>query len=133
MQTLGAKLAGTLYRGSCLYLSGELGAGKSVLARSIIHTLGYTGLVKSPTYTLIETYQIPDDTRAIQHVAHLDLYRLSNAEELFYLGLDEIRDNNHLMMIEWPENGADLLPDADIRVHINYGSSGGRCVQVDSN
>ena len=119
-------------QGNCLFLSGELGAGKSVLARSIIHTLGYTGLVKSPTYTLIETYRVPDDSSAIRSIAHLDLYRLSNAEELLYLCLDEIRDNNDLIMIEWPENGADLLPDADIRVQIDYVSSGGRCVQVDS-
>ena len=130
MQTLGADLARQLKPGTLLTLSGELGAGKSVLARSILHELGYVGHVKSPTYTLIESYDLSADLHGIRRAAHLDLYRLSDADELHYIGLDEALASHDLTMIEWPENGAGVLPVADILVRIDYAAGVGRCVRV---
>ena len=144
MQLLGAELASLLPRRSLVTLSGELGAGKSVLVRSAIHACGYTGRVKSPTYTLIETYEcangvgasqptgVSDSTHAERgerrRVAHLDLYRLTDPDELEYLGFDDVLETHDLVFIEWPEQGAQRLPVATLHVLIEYADSGARKV-----
>lgn len=120
MRQLGEELAVMLPRGSLVTLSGELGAGKSLLVRSIIHALGYTGRVKSPTYTLMETYDVlPADGQQCR-VGHLDLYRLTAPEELDYLGFDELYRDCDLVFIEWPEQGGERLPRADLHLCIDY-------------
>ncbi|MFK8082314.1 MAG: tRNA (adenosine(37)-N6)-threonylcarbamoyltransferase complex ATPase subunit type 1 TsaE [Granulosicoccus sp.] len=132
MLALGGHMSSALPKGVLMTLEGELGAGKSFLARAIIHAAGYVGRVKSPTYTLIETYDIesaPDESR---HIAHLDLYRLADPDELHYLGLDDVLDTHDLVMIEWPERAGDLLPAADVCVRIDYAESGGRIVTIKS-
>ncbi len=130
MQRFGEQLASALPDGALVTLSGELGAGKSVLARSMIHSLGYSGRVKSPTYTLIETYEItrPDDK--VLRVAHLDLYRLSDPEELDYLGFDDVLQVSKLVLIEWAELGGNRVPAGAVHVHIAYADNNARTVEL---
>jgi len=104
MVALGRQLAAVLPPRLLITLSGELGAGKSVLARSLIQALGYKGRIKSPTYALMETYEVPP-----RRVAHLDLYRLDDPEELHYLGFDDVLSERDLILVEWPEKAEALL------------------------
>jgi len=115
MLALGHSLATEMVKPSVMTLEGDLGAGKSVLARGLINALGHTGKVKSPTYTLVEQYVVPH-----WRIAHLDLYRLNDPEELHYLGLDDIVANSDLLIIEWPNKGQGLLPNPTLRVTIDY-------------
>jgi tRNA threonylcarbamoyladenosine biosynthesis protein TsaE len=124
MQSFGTKLVNALPKKALVTLSGELGAGKSVLARAMIHSLGYEGRVKSPTYTLIETYETTNDDNSVTRIAHLDLYRLSDPEELDYLGFDDVLVTNNLVIIEWPEQGEGRVPAANVHVSIEYARSG---------
>ncbi len=116
--SLGAKLAAVTPNNFVIYLYGELGAGKTTLVRGFLKALGYQGRVKSPTYTLIETYQIQNKT-----IYHLDLYRLVNPAELNFIG---IRDyvGQGIWLIEWPENGKDYLPKADLCCYLKTKNSG---------
>jgi len=115
---LGTKLAAVTPNNFVIYLYGELGAGKTTLVRGFLKTLGYQGRVKSPTYTLIETYQIQNKT-----IYHLDLYRLVNPAELNFIG---VRDyiGQGIWLIEWPENGKDYLPKADLCCYLKTKNSG---------
>ena len=132
MRELGSSLITQLASGTLLCLSGELGAGKSFLARAMIHAAGYEGRVKSPTYTLIESYDIASPRTGLRRIAHMDLYRLADPDELHYLGFDDVLDSHDLVMIEWPEKAGDLMPSATVRISIEYASSGGRVVLIES-
>ncbi|MFT4730074.1 MAG: tRNA threonylcarbamoyladenosine biosynthesis protein TsaE [Granulosicoccus sp.] len=123
MQSFGTTLVKSLPEKALVTLSGELGAGKSVLARAMIHSLGYEGRVKSPTYTLIETYEATNADNSVTRIAHLDLYRLSDPEELDYLGFDDVLVTNNLVIIEWPEQGEGRVPVASVHVTIEYALS----------
>ena len=103
-----------------LHLNGVLGAGKTTFVRAFLANLGYKGRVKSPTYSLIETYEIKDKNIT---VSHLDLYRLSRVDELYNLGIDDYIHSNSVMLIEWPGHGGELTPIADIAITINVISS----------
>ena len=103
--------------GLTILLEGELGAGKSTLARGLLRALGHEGAVPSPTYTLVEPYSFPDFS-----VYHIDLYRISSAEELEFLGWSDFDDG--LRLIEWPERVADLSSQADLRVTLQYHGAG---------
>lgn len=94
-------------------LHGELGAGKTALARAVLAGLGHEGRVPSPTYTLVEPYDTPD-----WRVLHVDLYRLGDAAELDYLGLTDEFTRGTLLLAEWPERGGDRLPAADLDVFL---------------
>lgn len=100
-----------------LLLQGELGTGKSTLARALIQSLGHDGPVPSPTYTLIEPYVL-----SIGPVYHVDLYRIGSDEELEFLGWDELGDG--LALIEWPERAPALLSQADICIEMRYAKTG---------
>jgi tRNA threonylcarbamoyladenosine biosynthesis protein TsaE len=102
-----------------LYLSGELGAGKTTFARGFLGGLGVPGPVRSPTYTLLELYPASALT-----VVHLDLYRLNSAAEIEGLGLREWAQAKHVWLIEWPERGAGRLPPADITLAFSVGAHG---------
>jgi tRNA threonylcarbamoyladenosine biosynthesis protein TsaE len=119
----GARLAGTRPGGDdtlcVVYLTGDLGAGKTTLARGLLRSLGVTGSVRSPTYTLVEIYELGALT-----ALHLDLYRLSDPAELHNLGLREWARGGHLWLIEWPERGGGLLPAADLVVTLMAGDDG---------
>ena len=118
-ERLGGLLASCCPSGCTIYLQGDLGAGKTTLVRGFLRALGHQGAVKSPTYTLIEPYTI-----AGRSVCHLDLYRLADPEELEYLGLRDLLREDTVMLIEWPERGHGMLPDADLRVNIAYLGAG---------
>lgn len=132
MQTLGGQLAHSLAGKTLILLGGELGTGKSVLVRALIHALGYAGRVKSPTYTLIESYELEGKKSGITRIAHLDLYRLADPDELEYLGFDDVMDSHELVMIEWPEKALDRLPVGQIHIQIYYTGDNTRRVDISS-
>jgi tRNA threonylcarbamoyladenosine biosynthesis protein TsaE len=102
-----------------LYLEGELGAGKTTLARGLISGRGYTGVVRSPTFTLLEVYALEGLT-----AIHIDLYRLSEPRELEALGLRDFALPGHVWLIEWPERGANVIPPPDLRVTLSVMPNG---------
>jgi tRNA threonylcarbamoyladenosine biosynthesis protein TsaE len=121
MLELGQKIAETLAdsNGCMIHLHGELGAGKTTLVRSILQALGVTGRVKSPTYTLVEPYELGN-----RAAYHFDLYRLSDPEELEFLGFRDYLSANAFLFVEWPERGEGVLPPADVHIRIQYAGSG---------
>lgn len=110
---LGALLARTLKPGLKLYLYGDLGAGKTTLTRAILHAAGHNGPVKSPTYTLAEPYTVHLGGKPVELV-HFDLFRMASPEEFADAGFLEYFGNNAICIIEWPEKGTGILPQADI-------------------
>lgn len=115
----GQRLARHLLAPCVLYLEGDLGAGKTTLARGVLRGLGHVGATRSPTYTLLEPYEL-DACR----LYHLDLYRLGDPEELEYLGLRDLMGADALWLVEWPEHGQGALPPADVRLALSYADVG---------
>lgn len=114
MLGLGAMLACFLRGEGVIHLSGGLGAGKTTLCRGILRAMGHLGAVKSPTFTLVEPYQISGS-----EVYHFDLYRLADPSELDYIGIDEYFGKNKLCLIEWPEIAIGYLPQHDLDITID--------------
>lgn len=111
--SFGQSLADCLPAGTTLYLSGELGAGKTTLTRGIARGLGHAGAVKSPTYTLVEPY-----LDLCKPLYHFDLYRLGDPEELEFLGIRDYFDAGALVVVEWPERGGAFLPTPDLTIKL---------------
>jgi tRNA threonylcarbamoyladenosine biosynthesis protein TsaE len=102
-----------------VHLGGPLGAGKTTLARGLLAGLGHAGRVRSPTFTLLEPYELPGCL-----AVHLDLYRLADPAELDYLGLVELLSPGTLVLVEWAERGGNRLPGADLRIALEYDGTG---------
>lgn len=116
MMPFGAALGDCCRAGSVIFLDGTLGMGKTTLSRMLIQGLGWTDRVKSPTYTLFEQYDV-----AGSQVYHFDLYRLTDPEELEFLGVRDLDSQGSIWLIEWPEKGDGFLPEADIRLQLEPG------------
>ena len=114
-EALGRHLAGLLRPPLILYLEGDLGTGKTTLTRGILRGLGHRGPVRSPTFTLLEPYDL-DRWRLF----HLDLYRLVDPEELDYLGLRDLLDQDSVLIVEWPQRGGLDLPQPDLEIRLAY-------------
>jgi tRNA threonylcarbamoyladenosine biosynthesis protein TsaE len=115
----GRRLAAVLRAPCVVYLDGDLGTGKTTLVRGVLRGLGHTGSVRSPTYTLLEPYEL-DALR----LYHLDLYRLADPEELEFLGLRDLLDGDSVLFVEWPARGAGVLPPADLEIRLAYSAAG---------
>lgn len=126
MLVFAGKLARALPKACVIYLNGPLGAGKTTLVRGVLHALGYEGKVKSPTYTLIEQYEVNG-----QIIIHLDLYRIHHLREVIDMGLEDYFLPEAICLIEWPEKGFSLLPAQDLTCYIDF-EGAGRCLRLES-
>lgn len=107
-EKFGAELFETMPSKCLIFLRGDLGAGKTTLVRGFLRAAGYNGVVKSPTYTLVEEY-----TLAARKVFHFDLYRVVDPEELEWIGIRDYIDQDSVCFIEWPDRGKGFLPEPD--------------------
>jgi tRNA threonylcarbamoyladenosine biosynthesis protein TsaE len=122
---LGRLLAPALDAAGVIFLSGGLGAGKTTLCRGLLRGLGYDGAVKSPTFTIVEPYELERGS-----VYHFDLYRLAHPDELDYLGAEDYFAAEALCLIEWPERGAGFLRTPDLELTLTVTSETSRQVQL---
>lgn len=119
----GARFANTLNAELTVYLHGDLGAGKTTLVRGLLHELGHHGKVKSPTYTLVEPYEVEINQNKVQ-VYHFDLYRFIDEEEWEAAGFRDYFNPHAICLIEWPEKAGNIIPQADIDVYIEVKGEG---------
>ena len=115
MEEIGRQLGQSCPQGSRLYLQGDLGAGKTTLVRGFLRAKGYQGKVKSPTYTLVEPYELQG-----VNIFHFDLYRLNSAEELEGIGFRDYFDGESISLVEWPEKAESLLEKARSKHYYQY-------------
>lgn len=129
-QRLAEQLAALPLSGS-VWLAGDLGAGKTTLTRYWLQALGHMGAVKSPTYTLVEPYQIQQKDGTVKPVYHVDLYRLQDPEELSFIGFDEYLDEpNVLIIIEWASRADSYLPPPTLFIDITQAANDSRHVEL---
>jgi tRNA threonylcarbamoyladenosine biosynthesis protein TsaE len=127
MQLLAAKFAKFISKSNLIYLSGDLGAGKTTFVRYVLNSLGVYQSIKSPTYTLVEQYETKD-----YFIYHFDLYRISDPNELIFMGFYDYLDKDAICFIEWPEKGKDVLPEEDLNILFSYAQNNSRIVKFES-
>ena len=127
MMKLGAGIAQKVVPPFCIHLTGQIGAGKTTFARGFLRAMGINEPVKSPTFTLVETYSIGD-----LKVNHLDLFRIESTRELEYMGFDDYLDDKSILLIEWPESVSGGLPEPDLTIKIEVEGLSRR-IQIDKN
>jgi tRNA threonylcarbamoyladenosine biosynthesis protein TsaE len=117
-----AVFADAAITGGLIFLEGDLGAGKTTFSRGLMRGFGYTGPVKSPTYTLVETYDVLATQKTVEKmpltVCHFDLYRVADPEELEFMGIRDYLEGAHLCLMEWADKGSGFLPAADLVLSI---------------
>ncbi len=126
-RALGARIAAVLEPGMSVHLCGDLGSGKTTLARGLIQALGFTGRVKSPSYTLVEPYE---DSRLSLY--HFDLFRFHDPAEWQDAGFRECFNERSICLVEWPERAAERLPPPDVRIRLAAPPHGGRDAAIDA-
>lgn len=124
-ERFGAQLFARLPQKALIFLRGDLGAGKTTFVRGLLRAAGVTGAIKSPTYALVEEYEVGE-----RKFFHFDLYRLAEPDELEWIGIDDYLGQNALCFIEWAEKGAGILPLADIVISLSQ-KEGGRLLKID--
>ena len=112
-QQIGERFTADIVMPACVYLLGDLGAGKTTLCKTIIQSLGYTDIVTSPTYNLIQEYPITTGV-----IYHMDCYRLDSPEELAFLAVPDLWSKESLFLVEWPSKGGQFLPDPTHTIEI---------------
>nr|WP_269144463.1 tRNA (adenosine(37)-N6)-threonylcarbamoyltransferase complex ATPase subunit type 1 TsaE [Methylicorpusculum oleiharenae] len=124
-EAAGADLWPLLPKKCIVYLQGELGAGKTTFVRGLLRAAGYQGVVKSPTYTVVEEYLTSDRT-----LFHFDLYRIRDPEELIWMGIEDYLAQEAVCLFEWPEMGLGILPEADLLIRLDLLAQG-RSMQME--
>jgi tRNA threonylcarbamoyladenosine biosynthesis protein TsaE len=127
MERLGAALAKRLTGGCVIFLTGDLGAGKTTLVRGLLRALGYGAVVVSPTFTLLETYRAGG-----LDLVHIDLYRIDDPSELEALAIRDYLREQSVLLVEWAERARESLPEPDCEVHIAIDETGRRDVRLES-
>ena len=128
--TVGAALAQTMAQlgsGARIYLSGDLGAGKTTFSRGILRGLGFSGRVKSPTYTLVELYVVSK-----LNLYHFDFYRFGEPEEWQEAGFRDLFNETNICLVEWPEKAGELLPPPDLKITLKSTPTEGRDVKLEA-
>ena len=119
LEQFAREFAGVLRAPLVIWLEGDLGSGKTAFTRALLRALGYPGRVKSPTYTLLEQYEV-----GVFRVVHMDLYRIEDPDELEFLGLADLLDEQSILLVEWPAKGGDWLPEPDFVLEFSYAGKG---------
>ena len=125
--TLAAMLQCQVAPGALIYLSGDLGAGKTTLSRGLLRGLGFAGRVKSPTYTLVELYVV-----SRLNLYHFDFYRFGEPEEWQEAGFRDLFNETNICLVEWPEKAGELLPPPDLKITLNSTLAQGREARIEA-